>query len=815
MATTEATHPVVADLIERLGSRCPKDRLTAIRAFARAYLRRLPDDVVESMIAEELVGHVLGIFELVDGRRHAPAVLRAFTPGLANDGYATVGSVVETNCVDSPFLVDSVTNAIQAHGVGVRLVIHPLMGIERDARGSITAITAARHATNVESVMHFELALPVDPGTLERIEDSVREALADVQDVVGDHQAMRERTAAMADVARAGGKNIPADEAAEAGAFLDWLLEENFVLLGYREYVIKDDAMGVVKGSGLGILREETSSNYSVPIKLSALRERVRNRLDEGELLVVAKTERMSTVHRRARMDYIGVKTMNRQGKVNGEIRLLGLFTARATTEPASRIPILRRKLAQLLEGADLLEGSHDYKAAVALFESYPTDTLFATSADALRAEITSLIDLQERAHIRVFLRQLDADRHVVLVAMPRDRYDATLRKRLQDVLQRRLGASSVEAHVDLGAADQARLHFIIHTDGKPIHVPVSELEVEIVQTTRTWDDRLRERLIMLHGETRGTKLAERYSTRLPDHYKNTTDVYLSVLDIQEFERLDASEILTVALQNERTDGDPLTRVGLYHRYGKIRLSQVVPFLEHLGLQVIEEVPTRLVGSEVYLHDFGVLGPDDHLIDVAADGRRISEAIVAAWRGELESDGAPAPRRRCRPSLARGRDPACLSQVPATRGADVHARPTSTTRSPATPRSRGIWSRFSTSASTPRPNGTRPPRPPFTARSSPQLDAVRALDDDRILALSARPHRRDGAHQRLRARSLVPVVQDRLGAACRTCRSPSRCGRSSSTARAWRASTCAAAGSPAAASAGRTGARTSVPRSSA
>ena len=140
------------------------------------------------------------------------------------------------------------------------------------------------------------------------------------------------------------------------------------------------------------------------------------------------------------------------------------------------------------------------------------------------------------------------------------------------------------------------------------------ELEQEVAALARTWDDRLEERLLVLHGEARGRALAEKYAARLPGYYKQSSDISAAVLDIEAFERIDAGEPFVVALQNERGSAGSLTRVGFYKSGGKVQLSDFLPILEALGLVVVEEVPTRLVGGdgETFLHDFGVLGPDGH-----------------------------------------------------------------------------------------------------------------------------------------------------------------------------------------------------------
>ncbi len=634
------TSPLVQELLARIAERVPASRLPAIREFARAYVRRISPDLVPGLNAEELFGQVMGAFDLADGRGTAPLAVRVFNPTLADDGYQTVGTVVETNCEDSPFLVDSVSEELSARGLDVRLVNHPVIGTERDADGRMRRVMHAREAPVRESVMHFEVSRHLAPEELRELEARIRLVLGDVQAAVRDHEAMRARVPQMIDAARSSAARYALDEIEEARAFLEWLLDGNFVLLGYREYALADGKLAIVPGAGLGILAGDSGSRYATPVPVGAIDPGLRERLVGGNLLVVSKTNRFATVHRHAKMDDITVKRVDERGNTVALLRLLGIFTRKAYMEPASKTPILGRKLRQIAVAEDLLEGSHDHKALVELFESFPKDELFAAGPDELRQTLVRLLDLQERRHIQLFVRpHLDEDRVSVMVALPRDRFNAELRHRLQDLVVQRFNGSSVDYHLSLGDDDQARIHFTIHVDGTIPDVSFAELEQEVVAVTRTWDDRLRERLGALHGEEKGNALAGKYEKLLPDYYKSSTDVYLALLDIEQFERLEHGEDFAVGLQNERGQEQNLTRIGLYKTGGKVRLSDFLPILEHLGLTVVEEVPTRLHGDgDVYLHDFGVLDSNGQPLHLSDCGARVADAISAVWRGEAESD---------------------------------------------------------------------------------------------------------------------------------------------------------------------------------
>ena len=320
---------------------------------------------------------------------------------------------------------------------------------------------------------------------------------------------------------------------------------------------------------------------------------------------------------------------------------MLGLFTTKAYAEPASQTPLLHRKLRQILRSEDLIEGSHDYKAAVSLFDSFPKDELFAASTDDLRRAVVALLALQGEQVRLLGRRDPDARSASLIVALPRSRYDAELLARLHDLLRERFATDAVDSHLVLGEGDRVQAHFRVHaSEGLP-DVDFRELEREVVEATRTWDDELRDALVARHGEMQGRVLATEWGPRFPRYYKASTSPALAVHDIGCFVRLETlREPFVVGLQNESDQRGERTRVGLYKSGGKVELSAAMPMLEDLGLRVIEEIPTRLRGgdSDTWVQDFGVLGPGDKPIDLEAHGARVADCISAVWRGDTESD---------------------------------------------------------------------------------------------------------------------------------------------------------------------------------
>jgi glutamate dehydrogenase len=628
----------------------------ALACFAGAYLRRGMGIDGRSAEPEELLAEVRGAFALADARVGAAAAVRAFTPTRAEHGYESDGSVVETTTDDLPFLVDSIAAELQARGLSIVRAIHPVVGVRRDAEGHITAIEHPRDAPR-ESVMHFDLDRRLSPEELADIEDAARHVLATVRAVVGDFPALRAGLEHLAEIIRQGEQRLGSPEdAEEAAAFLRWAGDDHFVFLGYREDELgarrppqtgepgarrgdrDGERLRAVPGTGLGLLREHREAGE---LRAPA-HDPPAGEPGEDEVLTITKTHALSPVHRRDPMNALIARRFDADGHVVGEARLLGLFTSRAYAEPASTTPLLRRKLRQILEAEDLIDGSHDAKAAIALFDAFPKGELFAAPVDDLRVQIGALLALQPD-EVRLLARRARDGRGASLVAsLPRERYSESLRDRLRAMVAAAYGVDHVESHEVFAEDDRVGLHLTVRSGGGLPEVDVADLERRLVLEARTWADSVATTLVARHGAERGRMLAARWTRRLPESYRAAVAPETAAADVERFEALAAGDAeFLVGLQDERgSGGGRRTRVAFYRRGPKVELSQATPMLEHLGLRVIEEVPARLQGTddELWVQAFGVLGEGDEPLKLADVGERVAGSLEAVWRGDTESD---------------------------------------------------------------------------------------------------------------------------------------------------------------------------------
>jgi glutamate dehydrogenase len=564
------------------------------------------------------------------------------------------GTVIDIVTDDMPYLVDSVTMELNRHSADIRLIVHPLLSVRRDvtgvAHGTVLANvgTEPPAGTTQESWIHVEVAHRDDPdqlaADLRRVLDDLRIAMEDQRRI---RSAARELVAALTDN---GGP-----EEAEAGELLAWLSAGHFMFLGYREYELArtggQPELRSVAGTGLGILRHDGADSFAVtPPGASEEARRPR-------LLVLAKSSTKSTVYRPSYLDYVAVRTFGPDGQPRGEHRFLGLYTQAAYTESITRIPVLRRKLDLMLEAAGLPADSHDGKDLIEILEGYPREELFEISVEQLTPIALAVLRLGQRKQVRLFLRPDAYGRYMsCLVYLPRDRYTTQVRLRVQEILRRALHGVSVDYSAMVSNSALARLHVVVYGEpGHPLpHPDPLALQAEIAAAVRSWDEDLAAEAERQLGVERAAAVVHACSVAIPEPYKADTTPAEAVEDFTTVERLQelslpfglrlsggSGGVVPPGEQNIGPNGSSRLRLRVF-RVSPITLSDVLPQLQHMGLEVVDEHPYELCGTTgpFWIYDFGLRRRRGQLAagDAAVARDNFEAALTALWRGQTEDD---------------------------------------------------------------------------------------------------------------------------------------------------------------------------------
>ncbi len=648
--------------------------------FVHALFEPSDVDDLEQYDPEALANVARSIWQLIERRAPGQRLVTVYNPVREVHGFASPHTVIQVVTDDMPFIIDSVLGELNAGGYPVRRILHPILEVQRDAQGQRLQIERAavverdswaeRYAREKgffrESIMHMEIDRQPDDATCKTIEAQIVSVLSDVRVVVDDWRAMQANlNDAVLDLQRSAPPTIDRNDLRESVAFLNWLLGDHFAFLGMRDYEIVGDAesgeLVVRTETGLGLLRDPEARVLRRRGQMVVMTPEVREFLLSPQPIIVSKANVRSRVHRRVYMDYIGIKRYNRAGAVIGERRLVGLFTAAAYNRSPRDIPLLSRKIALVLERAQIPQDSHDERALGNILETYPRDELFQASVDELLETCTGILRLQKRPHTKIFARYDRFDRFAsVLVYVPRDKYDTDLRQRIAHLLREAFEGRVSAFTPSFGAGSPLiRVHFIIGRDVESAtRVDLRALEHTIDGYMRDWQSDLETALAHHHGTARGRALAARYAQGFSSNYRERFAVTTAIQDLDRIDVLGAKPALD--LHFYRLPGDPVTevRLKLYHWGRPIPLSDCLVVLENMGLKVSEEVPytvelerdagataggvdpeTDTDGRKIFIHDFIMTHRLGQSIDLDAVKDPFETAFRAIWSGKAENDG--------------------------------------------------------------------------------------------------------------------------------------------------------------------------------
>ncbi|NEY34791.1 NAD-glutamate dehydrogenase [Streptomyces sp. PRKS01-65] len=640
------------------------DRESVLAFLQRYYRHTAPEDLADRDPVD-VFGAAFSHYRLAGNRPQGTANVRVHTPTVEENGWTCSHTVVEAVTDDMPFLVDSVTNELTRQGRGIHVVVHPQFVVRRDVTGKLIEVLTTPpsgdlpHDAHVESWIHVEIDRETDRADLKQITADLLRVLSDVREAVEDWGKMREAAVRLADSLSEEPLpgDLPEPEVEEARELLHWLAEDHFTFLGYREYELRgDDSLAAVPGTGLGILRADPhhagEDSHPVSPSFERLPADARAKAREHRLLVLTKANSRATVHRPSYLDYVGVKKFDEKGNVVGERRFLGLFSSAAYTESVRRVPVIRRKVQEVLDRAGFSPNSHDGRDLLQILETYPRDELFQTPAAELQAIVTSVLYLQERRRLRLYLRQDEYGRYYsALVYLPRDRYTTGVRLRIIDILKEELGGISVDFTAWNTESILSRLHFVVRVPQGTELPELSDadkerIEARLVEAARSWADGFAEALNAEFGEERSAELMRRYGSAFPEGYKADHSPRAAVADLTHLEQLDDERTFALSLYEPVGAGPEERRFKIYQKGGSVSLSAVLPVLSRLGVEVTDERPYELRCGDrrtAWIYDFGLRMPKaaaaagDYLRDDARE--RFQDAFAATWTGKAENDG--------------------------------------------------------------------------------------------------------------------------------------------------------------------------------
>ncbi len=653
---TAYINDVVSHIPQKLLNECDGKKAPDIAQFVRQYYAHTPVAQLQQIEPERACQRALSGWTFIQQRKEG-FKLRIFQPEKKRDGWNSHHTIIQTLQRDMPFLVDSLTAELNRQGFVIFSCLHPIMPVQRNNSGSLSAIGTLkngqpefeRDAFTPESLIDFEISTPGDEADAAKLQQDLERVMRAVEVSVNDWQSMAARVDETVQHLRTVPSRYTLEDMTEVIDFLHWMQNNHFVFLGVVDYEYDldakaDEVLKTVAKSELGLFRLDDLD--LTPKSLQAIpASQWKAFLRDTGVAEITKANYRSIVHRPIHMDYVSVKQFGSDGTVVGERRFLGLFTSLAYFDSVRNIPIIRRKVDKIRLRAGFSPNGHDGKALSTILEFYPRDEMFQISEDELFETSLGILSLESRPRVKIFARMDRFSRFAsCLIYVPRERFSTDMRFKIQNVLAEAFSGTISAYYTQVTDSPLARLHIIVKLgSGKRPTVDLDKLNRRLAEVVNAWTDSLLDALLETYGDNHGEKTFRVYGKAFPDSYKSRYNVQQAISDIFKIEEALRSDEVTLNLYDGAKGEDKdIFHLKLYTPRRQIALSDILPMLENMGLKVLEEIPSHItpMGTKegVWVRDFRIMLEQGEKPDIKALKPLFEETLLKVWKGETEND---------------------------------------------------------------------------------------------------------------------------------------------------------------------------------
>lgn len=613
--------PVVyADMPDAMALGLSSDAVAArIQEYFRFVVRTMPP-------AHQLYRGLPGIHVVARGLTEA----EARTTGSTHGGQYEI-SVIETHTPDAPFIFESLKNFFMREGLRVFSAIHSIFSVRRQWE-RISAIGGPGEDGSKELLCHFRVERIEQKDRMRRIEHQIHSLLRSVFLAVEDFGEMtrylREQKGRLGDR-----RGTPGGEAA-AREFLDWLVDENYVLMGVLRFRRGPDGFEPDDDTALGTMREPALLNVVFPGVMDEEQKHLAIQDHDDRIIDIDFRNNASAIHHLEPVDDIVVREWGADGRLEAATLLLGRLAKSAFTAKAESIPLLREKLAWLLENCGEAKNSHVYRATRAFFNHFPKRELFYSDAASLKGIIDQLIHISSDDEIVASVRK-GPGYSAVRIGFSQGRWSSKTASDLREALARQFGPVSFSSAADCGATTLVVHYFDAGSLEHPLEADrIRELTASVIST---WEDRVAGALEQVYGALEGRRLYKRYVRQESRSglYRELTPPAEVPGDVRLFEALegrlelgivpDSAEKVVLKVISPRPAG----------------LTETLRTIKNLGPTVVEEMRIPLLlpdGKRAWMERLGIEADPAMISEIHRQPERLRDALRAIYEERATDD---------------------------------------------------------------------------------------------------------------------------------------------------------------------------------
>ncbi len=554
-------------------------------------------------------------------------------------------TVIQVHTKDAPFIFESIWKYLKKKGFHIFNAIHPVLPVSRK-QNKVVDIYETPQKTEKDVFINIFMEKVVNENNRLSMELEIKSVLTALFLAINDFGKMLgtvENLITEKQSQKSPGKLETAKEKEEHLHFLKWLIEENFIFMGIRNYATtkKGKKVDLVPDESLqlGVFRDLPLMDTIFPGQVAEVEERLKKSLANAAPITVDFFNTCSNVlYHFDPIDAIAIENFNDKGETASKTLLFGRFSRGGMLQKSSNVPILREKIKKLLGTGSEKTSSYYRREFFTIFNQLPKREIFYLDLPGLCKLIELILSVQSDESAEIFIKNDRQDSYLsFFIIFSRSKYSREVRERIKDLLKEKL-KQPITRWENIDCLPNTVLVFFVDTrDAKKLALDVAALEKGVKSIITTWGDKLNRSLVQEHGDRSGFALYNKYKKAFKGLYLEITDVKDAVYDVRYLEELEINKKVRInifpANHNE-------VEIKLYS-YTKIDLMTIIPTAQNMGLYVTSEQVHALSikpGKKAYIHIFKISGDDEFLENILEKRSLVSEILAKIMAGQTVND---------------------------------------------------------------------------------------------------------------------------------------------------------------------------------
>jgi glutamate dehydrogenase len=644
---------IVDEIFAIVSHKLTIEKSSLLKEYFSKLMNSLTIEDLKSKSAEDYANCLLSNWNFINTTKNSRNI-KVYNPSVEQDGWKSNYTIIEINVVSKPFLIDSIRLAIQKLDIDIHLIanVNELV-VSRDNEIIIHIHTTVTEATlidknhTIECCVYIEIDKQLD-AHIQELVTIIKNVIDEVETIVLDWKDMRIKAELVLTYVNSlltqfslTGKQI--DELDEIHAFMHWITSNHFIFLGYAEFSFENQTstckMKYIKNSALGVMRNSLQDFID---EVDMLPPQIANIYLKDEIMLLCKSSVVSKIHRSANIDLISIKVLNSKKEIIKELRFAGLYTSNAYSFNTLEVPYIRKKINNVFKTIKLSEQSHDGSILLNIIDNLPRDDIFHASEDELCDLLINIMHMKERQKIKLFIRKdLFGRYYSCFVYVPREKYDSSLREKIQTILLNELQGVDVTFRTNFNESVLARIHFIVKISPKnnAFDINVFAVEQKIIDAAKIWSDKLFTEVYRAYKDDVSSKIFKDFECAFGNFYQESFSPEIAAIDISYLQKLSLESDIEMNLYKEDASQAGFVNLKLFCINKSVILSDVVPIIENMGLKVVNERPYKIITSKYiyWINDYKLIPPVS-IINVDGIKEVFLDAFAAVLNNLIDND---------------------------------------------------------------------------------------------------------------------------------------------------------------------------------